>query len=131
MIRYTFYTDIVICNLVCRHEDRVINERNKICYRMECRNCQAVYFGGPKRSLKSQSSNHKRSVKSCGKGKNEIAKHCLEKHHDFHSVIRKIVDREMKLISRKFKETIKLLKNASHAIKISFVLSEVYGCFIT
>ena len=68
--------------LLCKPKDRVasVGKNNKI----DCSNCEAkCYFGESKRSLKSRSDEHKRSVRNCDCDKNEIAKHCWEADHNF------------------------------------------------
>ena len=50
--------------LLCKPKDRVATEdKNNIVYEIDCSNCEAVYFGESKRSLKSRSDEHKRSVR--------------------------------------------------------------------
>ena len=57
-------------------KDQVAREdKINIVYEIHCSNCQAVYFGESKRSLKSSSDEQKRSVRNCDCDKNEIAKH--------------------------------------------------------
>ena len=98
--------------LLCKPKDRVATEdKNNIVYEIDCSNCQAVYFGESKRSLKSRSDEHKRSVRYCDSAKNEIAKHCWEADHNFNW--------DQRLIPRKIKETIHSLKNPNHINKIS------------
>ena len=58
-------------------------DKDNIVYEIECSNCQAVYFGKSKRSLKLPSDEHKRSVRNCDCDKNEIAKHCWLANHNF------------------------------------------------
>ena len=89
-------------------------------------NCQAVYFGESKGSLKSRSDEHKRSVRNCNCDKNEIAKHCWEADHNFNWDQKKVIDRESRLIPRKIKETIHSLKNPNHISKISYMLPEIW-----
>ena len=88
--------------------------------------CEAVYFGESKRSLKSCSDKHKRSVRNCDSDKNEIAKHCWEADHNFSWDHKKVVDRESRLIQRKIKETIHSLKKPNHINKISYMLAEIW-----
>ena len=121
-IRLTFYT----VNL-CKPKDQIATEdKNNIVYEIDCSNCQAVYFGESKRSLKSRSDEHKRSVKNCDHDKNEIAKHCWEADHNFNWNQKKVLDRESRLIPRKIKETIHSLKNPNHINKISYMLSGIW-----
>ena len=60
--------------LLCNSKDRVATEDNNIVYEIDCSNCQAVYFGESKRSLKSRSDEHKRSVRNCDKEKKKLKK---------------------------------------------------------
>ena len=90
-IRSTSYTKNTLHKLLCKPKDRVATEdKNNIVYEIDCSNCQAVYFGESKRSLKSRSDEHKSSVRNCDCNKNEIAKHCWEAdHNDQKLLIRK------------------------------------------
>ena len=122
-IRATFYTEKTLCKLLRRPKDWVAAEdKNNIVYEIDCSNCQVVYFGESKRSLKSRSDEHKRSVRNCNCDKNEIAKHCWEADHNFNWDQKKVIDRESRLIPRKIKETIHSLKNPNHINKISYML---------
>ena len=126
-IRLTFYTEKTLRKLLCKPKDRVATEdKNNIVYEIDCSNCQAVYFGESKRSLKSRSDEHKRSVRNCDCDKNETAKHCWEADHNFNWDQKKVIDRESKLIPRKIKETIHCLKNPNHINKISYMLPEIW-----
>ena len=54
-IRSTFYTEMTLRTLLCKLKDRVATEdKNNIVYEIGCSNCEAVYFGESKRSLKSR-----------------------------------------------------------------------------
>ena len=88
-------------------------------------NCQAVYFGESKGSLKSRSDEHKRFVRNCNCDKNEIAKHGWEEDHNFNWDQEKVIDGESRLIPRKIKEAIHL-KNPNHISKISYMLPEIW-----
>ena len=124
--RSTFYTEKTLRKLLCKPKDRVAPEdNNNIVYEIDCSNCQAVYFGDTKRSLKSRSNEHKRSVRNCDCDKNEIAKHCWEADHNFNWDQKKVIDRESRLIPRKTKETMHSLKNPNPINKISYMLPEI------
>ena len=61
-IRSTFYTEMTLFKFLCKPKDRVAAEdKINIAYEIHCSNCQAVYFGESKRSLRSLSDEHKRS----------------------------------------------------------------------
>ena len=115
-----------MCKLLYKPKDRVATEyKNNIVYQIDYKKCEAVYFGESKRSLKSRSDEHKRSVRNCDCDKNEIAKHCWEADHNFNWDQKKVIDRESRLIPRKIKETIHSLKNPNYINKISYMLPEI------
>ena len=101
-IRSTFYTENSFHKLLCKPKDRVTTQgKNNIVYRIDWSNCEAVYFGESKRTLKSRSDEHKRSIRNCNWDKNETAKHYWGADHNFSWDQKKVVDRESRLISRK------------------------------
>ena len=62
-IRSTFCTEKTLRKLLRKPKDRVATEdKNNITYELDYSNCQSVYFGESKRSLKLRSDEHKRSV---------------------------------------------------------------------
>ena len=64
-IRSTFYTESTLRKFLCKPKDGVATEdKNNIVYETDCSNCEAVYFGESKWSLKSRLDEH-RSVKNC------------------------------------------------------------------
>ena len=125
-IRSTFYTESTLRKLLCKLKDRVTDDKSNIVYEIDYSNCEAVYFGESKRSLKLHSDEHKRSVRNCDCDKNEIAKLCWEADHNFCWDQKKVVDRESRLIPRESKETIHFLKNSNHINKISYMLPETW-----
>ena len=126
-IKSTFYTENTLRKLLCKTKNRVATEdKNNIIYEIDCTNCEAVYFGESKRSLKLHSDEHKRSVRNYDCDKNEIAKHCWEAYHNFSWDQKKVIDRENGLIPRKIKETMHSLKNPNHIKKISCMLPEIW-----
>ena len=103
----TFYTENTLHKLLCKPKYRVATEdKNNIVYEIDCSNCEAVFFGESKRSLKSRSDEHKRSVRNCDCDKNEIAKHCWEADHNFNWDQKKVVDRESRLVPRKIRHSL-------------------------
>ena len=81
-IRSTFCTENTLRELLCKPKDRVATEdKNNIVYEIDCSNCEAVYFGESRRSLKVRSDEHKRSVRNCDCDKNKIAQHCWGHTH--------------------------------------------------
>ena len=107
--------------LLCKPKDQVATEdKNNIVYQIDCSNCKAVYFGESKKEKQ------KRTVRNCGCEKNEIAKHCWEADHNFKWDQKKIVDRDIRLIPRKIKETIHSWKNLNQIDKASYMISEIW-----
>ena len=83
-IRSTFYIEQTLRKLLCKTKDRVATEdKNNIAYETDCNNCQAVYFGESKQSLKSRPYENKTPVRNCDCDATEIAKHCWEADHNF------------------------------------------------
>ena len=65
-VKSTFYTENTLHKLLFKPKDQVVTEdKNNIVYEIDCSNCEAVYFSESKRSLKSRSDEHKRSVRNC------------------------------------------------------------------
>ena len=93
-IRSTFYTENTLRKLLCKPKDRVATEdKNNIVYEIDCGNCEAVYFGESKQSLKLCSNEQKRSIRNCNCYKNEIAKHCFEANRNFDWDQKKLIDK--------------------------------------
>ena len=112
--------------LFCKPKDRVATEdEKKTVYEIDRINCETVYFGESKRSLKSCSDEHKRSVRNCYCDKNKIGKHCWEADHNFNWDQKKVIDGEIRLIPKNIKETIHFLKNPNHINKIYYMLPEI------
>ena len=97
------------------------NHENDVPSRCNLSNCEAVYFCGSKRSLKSRSDEHKRYVKNYDCDKNEIAKHVWEANHNFNWNQKKVIDRENRI-----KENIHSLKNPNPIDKTSYMLLEIW-----
>ena len=102
------------------------------------RNCESIlnkifrrttnnhrYYGESKRSLKSRSDEHKRSVRNFDSDRNEIAKHCWEADHNFNFDQKRVIDSKSRLILRKIKETLHSFKNPNHINKISYMVPEI------
>ena len=130
-IRSTFYTEKTLRKLLCKPKDRVATEdKNNIIYEIDCSNCQAVCFGESKRSLKLHSYEHKRSSKNCDCENNEIAEHCWEADHNFNWDQKKVTDREIRLIPRKFEGLITLTKFPTCFLKYGFLICSSSYLFI-
>ena len=81
-----------MCKLLYKPKDRVATEdKNNIISEIDCSNCEAVFFGESKRSLKWHSDEHKKSVRNCNCEINEITKHCWEGDYSFSWDQKKVV----------------------------------------
>ena len=69
-----------------------------------------MYFGESKRSLKSRSNEHVRSVKNTGIEKNEITKQSWKEGHNFDWNRREVIVKEIRF-SRKIQESIHSLRS--------------------
>ena len=128
-MRSTFYTENNLRKLLCKPKDWdwvATEDKSNIVYETGCSNCESVYFGESKCSLKSRSLEHKISVRNCHCDKNEITKQCWEADHNFSWDQIKVVDRESRLLPRKIKETMHSLKNPNHIEKISYMFPETW-----
>ena len=106
-IRSTFYAESTLHKLLCKPKVWVAREdKNNIVHEINCSNCETVYFSESKRSLKSRSHEHKRSVRNCDCDKNEIEKLCWEEGHNFSWNQKIVVDKESRLIPKKIRETL-------------------------
>ena len=91
-IRSKFFTETTLRETFCKSKDRVATEdKNKIVSEIDCSNCEAVYCGQSKRSLKSRSDEHKRSFTNCDCDKNENAKHGWKADHNISWDQKKVV----------------------------------------
>ena len=112
--------------LLCKSKDRVATgDKSNIVYEIDCSNCESIYFGQSKRSLKLCSDEHKRSVKNCDCDENEITNHCWKANHNSSRDQKKVIERQSRLILRKIKETIHSLKNPNPISKISYMFPEI------
>ena len=123
----TFYTESTFRKRLCKPKNqRATEDKNNIVYEIDCSNCEAVYFGKSKRSLKSRSDEHKWSVRNCGFERNKIAKHCWKADHDFSQDHKRVADKESRLIPPKIKEIIHSLNDANHIKEFFYMLCEIW-----
>ena len=74
-IRSSCYTESTLYKILCKKRDQIAtDDKNKIVYEIDPKNCEAVSFGESKRTLKLHPDQHKRSVRNHNKEKIEIAK---------------------------------------------------------
>lgn len=126
-IRCTFYSSETLRKRLSHPKDKIAKDnQNNIIYRIPCQDCDAVYIGESKRSLKQRSTEHARAVKNGDVTKNEIADHCWKFDHKFNWDEKRIVDKEQDWTSRKVKETIHSLNEKKHINSISYTLPDIW-----
>ena len=122
----TFYTENTLHKLLCNPKERAATEdKSNFVYEINFSNCEAVYFGESKRSLKSCSDERERSVRNCDCHKNEIAKNYWEGNRNFSWNQKKLINRGSWFIPRKIRAAIHSLKSPNHINKISYMLPEI------
>ena len=125
-IRSTFYTESTLCNLVCKLKDGVATENKKnVVYEIDCSNCETVYFGEYKQSLKPRSVERKKSARNGDCERNKTRNHWWQTDHSFSWDQKKVVDRESRLVPTEITDTIHSLKNPNHINKISYIVLEM------
>ena len=73
IIRSTFYIENTLRKLLCKPKDRMVTEyENNIAFEIACSNCETIYFGESKLSLKLRSDEHKRYAKNFDIEENEL-----------------------------------------------------------
>ena len=123
----TFYTENTLRKLLCKPKDWAATEdKSNFVYEINFSNCEAVYFGESKQSLKLCSDERKRSVRNCDCHKNEIAKSCWEGNHNLSWDQKKVINRGSRFIPRKIRAAIHSLKNPNHINKISYMVPEIW-----
>ena len=68
---------------------------------LDCKDCEAVYFGESKRTLEERTEEHTRAVRAAGTKRYETADHCWKYNHDFDWEDKKIMDYKAKTTTRK------------------------------
>ena len=122
----TFYTENTLHKLLCNPKERAATEdKSNFVYEINFSNCEAVYFGESKRSLKSCSDERERSVRNCDCHKNEIAKKYWEGNRNFSWNQKKVINRGSRFIPRKIRAAIHSLKSPNHINKISYMLPDL------
>ena len=63
-INCTFYTTTTLRTLLSHAKDPVLEQRNNIVHKYDCKDCEAVYFGESKRILAGRTKEHTRAVRA-------------------------------------------------------------------
>ena len=126
-INWTFYTTTTLLTLALYAKDPVPSEqRNNIVYKYDCKDCEAVYFGEPKRTLAEITKEHTRAVRATDTRRYKPADHCWKYDHDFGWENKKIMDYEANTTTRKIKETIHSLNINIHINGMSYRLPHIW-----
>ena len=126
-INSTFYTTTTLHALLLHVKDPVPSEqRNKIVYKYDCKDCEAVYFAESKRTIAERTKEHTRAVIAADTRRYKTADHFWKYKHDFDWENKKIMDYETNTTTRRIKETIHLLSNNNHINGISYRLPHIW-----
>ena len=96
-------------------------DRNNVIYRLDCKDCEAVYVGETKRTLNIRANEHISAVRSACERRHP-SEHCWKYNHDFDFNNKKVLDFEKHWKTRIIKEAIYSEENKHHINGISFKL---------
>ncbi|KAG8301980.1 hypothetical protein J6590_108521 [Homalodisca vitripennis] len=82
-INITFYTPYKINNLIGNPKDKILDENKSGIYKINCEDCDKIYIGQTKRTIKKRFKEHERYYKYGQTDKSAIAKHAFETNHTF------------------------------------------------
>ena len=131
-IRSTFYSKDTLRKSLSHPKDPISVElQNNVVYKIPCNDCNAIYIGESKRSLKTRSKEHQYAVRAGHTDKNEIADHCWEHGHRFDFEKKSVIDRESNWHARKIKESIHSLHDRNHINSVSYKLPDIWTPALT
>ena len=85
-------------------------KKQNIIYKLDCKDCDAVYIGEPKRAYQTRIGEHIPAVRKADTKPYETADHCWKFNYDFKWTENMILGYELNTTTRKIKETIDSIK---------------------
>ena len=85
-------------------------KKHNIIYKLDCKDCDAVYIGESKRAYQTRIGEHISAVQKADTRWYGTADHCWKFNHDFNWTENKILGHELNTTTRKIKETIHSIK---------------------
>lgn len=109
------------------------SDLNDVVYKICCKQCEKIYIGQTKRTLKTRINEHKKDIDKINQANlNVISKHRIDNNHDFDWDTVKILDKEPNLQKRLISEMfhIHLNKNCINKMEDTHKLHIAYKNFI-
>ena len=95
-------------------------KKHNIIYKLDCKDCDAVYIGEPKRAYRTRIGEHISAVQKADTKLYETADHCWKFNHDFKWTENMTLGYELNTTTRKIKETIHSIKTENCINGISY-----------
>ena len=112
-IKSTFYTAITLHKILPSPKDPIPKKKHNIIYKLDCKDCDAVYISESKRAYQTRIGEHISVVRKADTKRYETADHCWKINHDFNWTENKILGHELNTTTRKIKETIHSIKTVN------------------
>ena len=126
-IKSTFYTATTLRKILPSPKDLIPTEKkHNIIYKLDCKDCDAVYIGESKRPYQTRIGEHISAVQKADTRRYETADHSWKFNHDFNWTENKILGHELNTTTRKIKETIHSIKTENCINGISYKLPDIW-----
>ena len=125
-IKSTVYTATTLRKILLSPKDPIPTEKkHNINYKLDCKDCDAVYIGESKRAYQTRIGEHISAVRKADTKWYETVDHCLKFNHDFKWTENKILGHKLNT-RRKVKETIQSIKTENCISGISYNLPDIW-----
>ena len=101
-------------------------KKHNIIYRLDCKDCDAVYIGELKRAYQTRIGVHISAVQKADTKPYETADHCWKFNHDFNWTENKMLGHELNTTTTKVKETIHSIETENCVNEISYKLHHIW-----
>ena len=126
-IKSTFYTATTLRKILPSPKDPIPTEKkHSIIYKLDCKDCDAVYIGKSKRAYQTRIGEHISAVRKADTRRYKTADHCWKFNHDFNWTENKILGHELNTTTRKIKETIHSIRTENCINGISYKLPDIW-----
>ena len=126
-IKSTFYTTTTLCKVLPSPKDPIpTDKKHNIIYKLDCKDCDAVYIGESKRAYQTRIGEHISAVRKADTKRYETADHCWKFNYDFNWTENKILGHDLNTTARKIEETIHSIKTENCINGISYKLPDIW-----
>ena len=101
-------------------------KKHNIIYKLDCKDCDAVYIGESKIAYQTRIEEHISAVQKADIKWYETADHCCKFNHDFNWTENKILGHKLNTTTRKVKETIHSIKTENCINGIFYKLPDIW-----